>query len=159
VKVRRAVAVGVVAVAAIVAVIALRSGDEAQARPLSSNLTTALLDQSATGVTFAGVTEQSPGGEGLVLGHLQLHGDLRKGKPVPITCQMEFRFESGRIEARMSGEARPQPNRTVDLVGTGTIESGTGEFAGAKGTFRFVSGQEPANPTVGHPRIRGTIQY
>jgi hypothetical protein len=159
---RWAIAVGVVAVAAVVAIVlavALDGGDAATERALSANLTTALIERSPTGVTFAGVAEQSPGGEGLVLGHLQLHGDLRKGKPVPLTCQMEFRFENGRVQAKMSGEARPQPDRTTDLVGRGTIESGTGEFEGAKGSFRFVSGQEPSNPTVGHPRIRGTIEY
>lgn len=162
-KRRRAVAVGVVAVAAIVAVVlavVLKGGDEAtEERPLSLNLTTALIERSLTGVTFAGVAEQTAGGEGFVLGHLQLHGDLRNGTPVPLTCQMEFRFEDGRLKARMRGEARPQPDKTTDLVGTGTVVGGTGKFDGAKGSFRFVSGQEPSNPTVGHPRIRGTIEY
>ncbi len=160
---RRAVAVGAAAVAALVAVLLVLAfdggGDEAEAHQLSSNLTTALLERGPAGVAFAGTVHQSPGGDGLVLGHLQLRGDLTKGTPVPFRSTMTFRFEGGRIDATLKGEARPQPNKTVDLVGTGKIDGGTGEFAGARGSFRFVSGQEPANPTVGHPRIRGTIVY
>lgn len=160
---RRAVLVGAAAAAALIAVLVAlafgRGGDEAKPRQFSSDLTTALLERGPAGVTFAGTVHQSPGGDGLVLGHLQLQGDLTKGEPVPFRSTMTFRLDGGRIHATLSGEARPQPNKTVDLVGTGKIDGGTGDFEGATGSFRFVSGQEPANPTVGHPRIRGTIAY
>lgn len=159
---RWALPLGALAVAGAVAAalfFILGGDDETKVRKLTSNLTTALLKQTATRVTFGGTASQTPGGQGLVVGHLKLKGDLSKGKPVPLTSTMVFRFEGGRINATVKGQAIPQPNKTINLVGTGTITGGTGEFEGAKGSFKFSSGQEPKNPTVGHPKIRGTIEY
>ena len=152
---------GLAAVAAVAAalVFVLGGDDETKVRKLTSNLTTALLKQTATRVTFGGTTNQTPGGQGLVVGNLRLKGDLTKGKPVPLTATMVFRFEGGRLNATVKGNAIPQPNKTTNLVGTGKITGGTGEFEGATGSFSFKSGQEAANPTIGHPKIRGTIKY
>jgi FHA domain len=138
---------------------ALTGEDQPTQRTLTSNLTTALLKQTATKVTFGGTTSQTPGGNGMVVGQLKLLGDLSKGKPVKLTATMLFRFEGGRINATIKGTAIPKPNKTTDLVGNGKITGGSGEFEGATGSFTFKSGQEPQNPTVGHPKIRGTIRY
>jgi FHA domain len=150
---------GLGGVLAAILVLAFQGGAGTTKKPLTASLTTALLQQSPTRVTFGGTVTQSPGGQGAVVGHLTVQGDLSKGKPVPIVADMVFRFEDGRIDATVRGQAIPKPDRTTDLVGTGTIDGGSGSFEGATGSFTFRSGQEPKNPTVGHPRIKGTIEY
>jgi hypothetical protein len=137
----------------------LRGDDETRVRTLRANLTTALLVQTPPRVTFGGFVNQTPGGQGLVLGRLTLQGVLKEGKPVPLSSTMTFRFDVGRLDMTLKGTATLTPQKTTDLAGRGTIVGGTGQFDGAKGSFQFKSSQESENPTVGHPRITGTIEY
>jgi FHA domain len=150
----------VAAAGATAAVVVLATGGaDTKTRALTANLTTALLSQTPTEVTFGGTVRQSPGGDGAVAGGLKLQGDLSRGKPVPVRGEIVLRFDGGSINTTVAGTATPQPDRTVDIAGTGMVDGGTDEFEGATGSFTFTDAHDAQNPTIGHPKIRGTIEY
>jgi hypothetical protein len=145
--------------AAVIVPILLLSEDSTESHPFTGQLTTALLSQEGNTVNAGGTMSRFAIGDGAVVVTLVAAGDLAAGNPVDISGTVVFYLEGGRIDSRFTGQAIPQPDRTTNLVGTATIDGGTGLFGDATGSFSFRSGQEPENPTIGHPMIEGTIDY
>ncbi|MBA2460939.1 MAG: hypothetical protein H0V45_04100 [Actinobacteria bacterium] len=148
--------------AAAAAYFATRSDDDAVKKyPLVASLRTADLVQGKTAITFAGTVNQTPGGQGSVIGRLKLKTPLKTGKAVKLSSgTMVFRFEDGRIDATVTGTATKRPDKTTDLILTGKIVRGTREYKGAKGSFKMKSRQEVATvPTIGIGSFEGTITY
>jgi hypothetical protein len=144
---------------------ALREDDEVTAHPLVASIRTADITQGKQLITFAGTVNQTPGGQGTVVGRINLASDITAaktvGKAVKLTGgSMVFRFDGGRYDATLTGTATRRADKTTDLVINGKIIRGTRDFEGAKGSFKMKSRQEVATvPTVGIGSFEGTIRY
>ncbi len=127
---------------------------------LVASFRSADLVQGTKSTSFAGTVNQTPGGQGTVLGKFTLKNPYKVGKARKLNGTMVFRFDDGRIDATITGTATRRADKTTDLIITGTIQRGTRAYEGAKGTFKLKSRQEVATvPTVGIGSYEGTITY
>jgi hypothetical protein len=130
-----------------------------KSRRLVASMDSALLVNTTKKMDFGGTVTQVPGGAGAVVGKLTLKGDVTKGKAVPVSGTIVFRFVGGRINTTVTGTALQRKDETRDLTATGKIVSGTRQFEGATGSFKLRGAHDPLNPTVAHSTISGTIKY
>ncbi len=138
-----------------------QSDDEAvTTQPVVGSFRSADLTQGAKATTLAGAVNQTPGGQGSVIGRFTLKNPYTVDKARKLTGTMVFRFEDGRIDASITGTATRRSDKTTDLIITGKYLRGTREYEGVKGTFKLKSRQEVATvPTVGIGSYEGTITY
>ena len=151
------------AVAAIIggAIYLTRSDDDtATTQPLVASLRTADLTQAATATSFAGTVNQTPGGQGTVIGRFTLKNPYAVGKARKLTGTMVFRFDDGRIDASITGTATQAGRQDDRLDHHRQDRARHARYEGAKGTFKLKSNQEVATvPTVGIGSYEGTITY
>jgi len=152
-------AVGLLVVAVIVILVLAQGGDSTKKQNLTGTLNTGLVSQQGNQSLFGGSVRTSPGGQGSVLIDQIFGGDLTKGKPVPVSAKVSFRYDDGSVNSTLKATATPQKNGSVNVNGRGTITGGTGKYDKAKGSYSFNGGRPVLEQPTARFVIKGTIEF
>jgi hypothetical protein len=145
--------------AVIVILVLAQGGNSTEKKTLTGTLNTGLVSQQANRSLFGGSVRTSPGGQGSVLIDQIFGGDLTKGKPVPVSAKVSFRYNDGSLDSTLKATATPQRNGSVNVNGRGTITGGTGKFDGAKGSYSFNGGRPKLEQPTARFIIKGTVEF
>lgn len=129
-------------------------------RQLRATLTLGVVNQQGTVALFAGVQGGAPSGTGAATVDEVFQSVLaNQAKPTtPVSGKLISRFDKGSITSTLTLTATLQADNSIRYTGRGKVTGSSGEFEGAKGSFRYTARQARGSNSLS-ATLRGTLTY